>query len=996
MSSASLFLRVVLIFAFISPASANALVCDVDVDGDVDRTDISLIFARRNTPATGPDDPADADGDGVITVLDGRACVNQCTLPGCASPPSNNAPIADAGADQTVTVGETVTLDGSSSSDPDGDPLTYSWSFISIPSGSTANLSDPTSVMPMFVADLEGDYMIGLVVNDGTVDSPPDDVVVVTAPGNTPPVADAGLDQTAFVGDTVTLDGSGSSDVDGDPITYFWTISFAPAGSTATLSDPTAVNPSFVADVQGTYTIELVVNDGMAGSLPDSVNVSTLNSPPVADAGPDQTALVGDTVTLDGSGSTDPDGDALSYAWSLTTVPTGSAATLAGPNSVNPSFVIDIPGTYVAQLVVNDGSVDSAPDSVIVVTDNSRPVADAGPDQAGVEGDTIALDGTGSSDADGDPLTYLWSLLTRPGSSSATLDDPSSPTPAFVADAVGEFVAQLIVNDGALDSAPDSTLVTITAAANNAPTLAAIGNQQVDEETTLTFDADASDPDSGDVLTFSLDPGAPAAATIDPVTGLFNWTPDEADGPGDYTVTVRVTDDAASPLDDFETITITVDEVNVAPVLDPIGDRTAEQDVELSFTATASDADIPANGLTFSLDAGAPSGASIDPVSGVFSWTPDASQAPGDFSITVRVTDDGTPTLSDFETISVSVTEEPNTAPTVNAGADGAVDEGDTFSSAGSFTDPDTDVWTATVDYGDGSGPQALALNTDKTFALSHVYEDNGSYTVTVTVNDDRSGSGSDTATVTVSNVAPTVDAGPDATVVEGAAFSGSGFSLDPGALDTHTATADYGDGAGAQGLTLGAGNTFQLDNNYPNPGTYTVTVTVTDDDGDSGTDTVTVTVTTLPVVTITASDPDAAEAGLDPGEFTLTRTGDTTDALSVNLTFAGSTLNGVDYQTITSPVDIPAGQSSVTIAVVPIDDTEVEGLQEVDAIVAAGTGYVAGTPSTATVTIADDDVPELTITASDADAAEAGVRRALLVHGVDDIRAALERCVGG
>ena len=296
---------------FSGPLFAQGMVCDVDTDSDVDRNDIQLIFAARNQPATGPDDPRDADGDGTITVLDGRQCVLHCTLPNCAEPPSNTAPVADAGSDQTVSLNDVVTLDGSGSSDADGDPLTFAWAILSAPAGSTATLSDPASVMPMFLADQAGDYLIQLVVNDGTAMSPPDEVVVITAPGNTAPVADAGPDQSVQLGNTVTLNGSGSFDSDGDLLTFFWTLSSTPAGSSAVLSDPTAVMPTFNADLPGVYVAELVVDDGEAGSFPDTVTISTSNTPPVADAGPDQTVALFDLVQLNGSGSFDADANPL-------------------------------------------------------------------------------------------------------------------------------------------------------------------------------------------------------------------------------------------------------------------------------------------------------------------------------------------------------------------------------------------------------------------------------------------------------------------------------------------------------------------------------------------------------------------------------------------------------------------------------------------------------------------------------------------------------------
>ena len=114
--------------------------------------------------------------------------------------------------------------------------------------------------------------------------------------------------------------------------------------------------------------------------------VSAWAADPVADAGPDQTVLVGDTVQLDGSGSNDPDPlDTLTFAWSFVSVPAGSTATLSDPTAVNPTFVVDVSGNYVVQLIVNEGTVDSLPDSVSISTDNSPPVADAGPDQTPFE-----------------------------------------------------------------------------------------------------------------------------------------------------------------------------------------------------------------------------------------------------------------------------------------------------------------------------------------------------------------------------------------------------------------------------------------------------------------------------------------------------------------------------------------------------------------------------------------------------------------------------------
>ncbi len=142
---------------------------------------------------------------------------------------------------------------------------------------------------------------------------------------------------------------------------------------------------------------------------------------------------------------------------------------------------------------------------------------------------------------------------------------------------------------------------------NQAPVLAAIGNKSVIEGSLLTFTASATDADlPANNLTFSLDAGAPTGATINPTTGEFNWMPGELERPTVYFVTVRVTDDETPGLDDFETVNIAVGKVNQPPVLAAIGNKNVDEASTLTFTASAIDADLPTNNLTFSLDAGAP------------------------------------------------------------------------------------------------------------------------------------------------------------------------------------------------------------------------------------------------------------------------------------------------------------------------------------------------------------------------------------------------------
>jgi hypothetical protein len=205
-----------------------------------------------------------------------------------------------------------------------------------------------------------------------------------------------------------------------------------------------------------------------------------------------------------------------------------------------------------------------------------------------------------------------------------------------------------------------SQAVTITVnEVNNAPVLAPLLSRTVSEGILLLVTNAASDPDASEqTLTFSLDAGAPAGMTVDPASGLIQWTPAEAQGPGTYAVTVRVTDDGDPPQSDTETLTVFVIEVNTPPDLAAISNRMVNVGEAVSFTASAFDPDFPAQGLAFGFLSGAPGGASIDNLSGVFFWTPGPSDAGTTNSIGVTVADFGSPPLSASRSFVVVVMSE--------------------------------------------------------------------------------------------------------------------------------------------------------------------------------------------------------------------------------------------------------------------------------------------------------------------------------------------------
>ena len=348
---------------------------------------------------------------------------------------ANNArPVADAGPNQTVASGATVQLDGSGSRDPDGTIEAYHWYYSGAATGTGGNvtLTDQNTAMPSFRAPIlapdsaDVTHYFALYVYDNNNRSSTQDLVKVTVtvrPIPAPPVADAGLDQTVASGATVQLDGRGSYDEDGTIESYRWRRSSGTPGRNAALSDPTAEQPTFTADTLETgasdvwhhFSLVVTDNDG-AQSVADEVHVRVIanNARPVADAGPNQTVASGATVQLDGSGSRDPDGTIETYRWWTSPI---NRPTLSDRSAASPSFTAETlePGaadvTYFIHLIVSDnGGKTTQPDTmtVTVTAPNKAPAAVAGDDQEVASGETVYLDGSGSSDQGGTIEKYLW------------------------------------------------------------------------------------------------------------------------------------------------------------------------------------------------------------------------------------------------------------------------------------------------------------------------------------------------------------------------------------------------------------------------------------------------------------------------------------------------------------------------------------------------------------------------------------------------------------
>lgn len=368
--------------------------------------------------------------------------------------PTNQAPAARAGANQKADGGQTVTLDGSASSDPDAeDTLTFAWTQLS---GEEVTLSNATVAGPTFTApDVNSTLVFQLTVRDNHGGQADDRVSVVV---RARPVADAGEDQTVLVGDTVTLDGSGSRPaVDGNTLVYAW---LQTSGPEVDLDDPSEESPTFPAESVGTLTFQLTVTEEARGlSSTDTVTItvnSEDNEAPVADAGEDQIVAAGSVVTLDGSGSSDPDeGDELAFTWTRVS---GPEVTLTHADQAIATFTAPAAlSTLTFRLEVDDGQGGSASDEVTVVVLG----ADAGEDRKVIPSLVVTLDGSGSDPGFG-TLSYLWEQI---DGTNVTLNNPATQRASFTVpdDAANgsTLTFQLTVDNGEGVTAANTVTLTV-------------------------------------------------------------------------------------------------------------------------------------------------------------------------------------------------------------------------------------------------------------------------------------------------------------------------------------------------------------------------------------------------------------------------------------------------------------------------------------------------------------------------------------------------------
>ncbi len=538
------------------------------------------------------------------------------------------------------------------------------------------------------------------VANDD--DSAPDDDDSADdddASENSPPIADAGPDATYGKADAITLDGTGSSDPDNDPLTAVWTQT---AGADNAAITPNAISPSLSGlCTGGVYTFELVVNDGIVDSAPDSVELTLTNLSPTADAGADQVAGIGAQVVLNGAGSSDPDlCDVLTYSWTQTSGPTVG---LSDPAAAQLSF--DAPGTaasLVFELVVSDGEATSTADSVTInVVSNVPPVADAGPDASYNKEEQVTLDGNGTFDPDGDPITPNWTQTAGPA--VATLDDPNSLTPIWLPGCVsGVWTFELSVEDG-VNTSTDSVDITI----ENRPPQADAGNSRsVAASSLVTLDGGgSSDGDACDSITsvlWSQTGGATVVLSSDTAEAPTFVAPAFDDV---LTFHLEVSDGV-----DTDTASVSITVANQPPVAEAGADQNSTLGSTVILDGTGS-SDPESSPLTYawSFVTGPTPVTLADPTTPVQSVTLPGTVG-GVFVFALVVNDGQLDSAEDRVRVTV-----PGSPPTADAGPDQEVNGGELVKlDGGGSDDPDGDAltfqWTQiggpTVQIGDGVQPR--------------------------------------------------------------------------------------------------------------------------------------------------------------------------------------------------------------------------------------------------------------------------------------------------
>jgi hypothetical protein len=390
---------------------------------------------------------------------------------------------------EQVDVGSVITLDASGSSASGGATPTITWVLAGKPSGSTATLPSTGSVAH-FTADVVGEYDVHVIASDSTgafeevdyvfqAEPPPSALVVATVTGP----ANGSETIQATTNYLVLLDGSGSVVAAGDGSTSVWTLLSKPSGSAAQLSALSGLLTNFTPDLVGDYVVALALTDTSTGLTSTFTTTVHVTQGPIAivsgsasgviavTSGPSFASSVGVPVTLRGSGSYEIPAGPLSYSWTLTTEPSGSKAAISNSAAADATLTPDVAGTYIVQLTVTDSAGASAASTLTIQVGSYAPVAVVGQSQVSVlVGGTVTDSAALSYDPGGLPLTYSWSIDSRPAGSVATINGATNTASlSFTPDVIGTYLATVTVSNGTLNAIGQVTINAFAASSGTVP-----------------------------------------------------------------------------------------------------------------------------------------------------------------------------------------------------------------------------------------------------------------------------------------------------------------------------------------------------------------------------------------------------------------------------------------------------------------------------------------------------------------------------------------------
>jgi len=653
---------------------------------------------------------------------------------------------------------------------------------------------------------------------------------------NQDPVLEAIDDQLVNLGETITVDAIATdADIQEQGLT-FRLLSPPPEASIDLDGKITIVTDG---STVGPISITVEVEDSEGGTDETTFSVA-INEPPALDPVDDKTVDEESTLSFVLTATDDNlPVDELTFA--LVDGPPGASVdATSGEFSFTPSESQG-QGVFDVTVSVTDvrGLSDDVTFQITVAEVNRAPAYDPVDDQQVTLGETLSVQ-TSASDPDLPAQDLTFSLVSGPDGAAI---DPDTGLFTWTPESgigAGPFTVTLKTEDA--DGAFDEVSFDITL--STPPEFAAVDDQTIDEESTLTLDLVATDANlPADTLTFELVTG-PSGASVDALSGQFTFTPDETQGPGVFDVTVRVTD--IKGLEDEVSFQVTVNEANRSPVFAAIDDRTLTLGDTLEIATVATDADVPAQSLTFSLVDG-PVGASIDATTGVFTYTPVAGFGGGPFTVTLRVED----SLGGFDEVSFDVSV--RMPPVLDAIADRTIDELTELALSATVRDENGAGESFTFSFNEAPPGATIDESTGSIRWTPTEAQGPGEFDFTVGVEDSTGLVDTTTFTVTVSeiNIAPRLDPVADREVEIGEDVV---LTLSAEDDDLPAQTLKFSIADGPPGATIdedtGEFRYTPDDSDVPagaTTGTFDVTIEATDDSGAVGTTTFAITVTRPP-----------------------------------------------------------------------------------------------------------------------------------------------------